>query len=79
MAERTEGEIEAIKEWKPKQIESDVALLLWSLQHLEKIALHQYLEMAPLNEMSLSEQVAFLIIENVHQRNPVCMDVLQGL
>ena len=54
-------------------------MLLWSLQHLERIALHQYLEMATLNETSLSEQVEFLIIDTVHQRNPVCMDVIQGL
>lgn len=64
---------------KPKQIESDVAMLLWSLQHLEKIALHQYLEMATMNETSLCEQVELLIIDNVHQLNPICMDVVQSI
>src|SRR6266700_770007 len=31
---------------KPKQIENDVTLLVWSLQNLEKIALHQQLEVS---------------------------------
>ena len=64
---------------KPKQIESDVAMLLWSLQHLDKIALHQYLEMGAVDETPFSEQVELLIIDNVHQLNPVCMDVVQGI
>lgn len=64
---------------KPKQIESDVAMLLWSLQHLDKIALHQYLEMGAVDETPVSEQVELLIIDNVHQLNPVCMDVVQGM
>jgi DNA transposition AAA+ family ATPase len=64
---------------KPKQIESDVAMLLWSVQHLEKIALHQYVEMATTQETLISEQIELLIIDNVHQLNPLCMDVVQSI
>jgi DNA transposition AAA+ family ATPase len=62
-----------------RQIESDVAMLLWSLQHLEKIALHQHLEVAATDEQSFSEQLELLIIDNVHQLDPVCMNVVQGI
>jgi DNA transposition AAA+ family ATPase len=64
---------------KPKQIESDVAMLLWSLQHLDKIAQHQYLEMGAVGETPFSEQIELLIMDNVHQLNPICMDVVQGI
>lgn len=64
---------------KPKHIESDVAMLLWSLQHVKKRALHQYVEMAGRKEMSLCEQVELLIIDTVHQLNPICMDVVQSI
>ncbi len=64
---------------KPKQIENDVSMLLWSLQHLEKIALHQHLEVAAADEKPGSEQIELLIIDNVHQLDPVCMNVVQGL
>lgn len=64
---------------KPKQIENDVTMLFWSLQHLEKIALHQHLEMAGSDERPFSDQIELLIIDNVHQLDPVCMNVVQGL
>lgn len=63
----------------PRQIESDVAMLLWSLQHLEKIALHQHLEVTATDEQTFSEQLELLIIDNVHQLDLVCMNVVQGL
>jgi hypothetical protein len=62
---------------KPKQLENDIALLLWSLQNLEKISMHQHLEAT--GEVSFSEQVELLIIDNVQRLDVVCMDVVQDL
>ena len=64
---------------KPKQIENDVTLLVWSLQNLEKIALHQHLEVSLADEQLVSEQLELLIIDNVHRLDPMCMDVIQDV
>jgi hypothetical protein len=64
---------------KPKQIENDVMLLLWSLQNLEKISLHQHLEASLAGEAIASERLELLIIDNVHRLDLVCMDVVQDL
>jgi DNA transposition AAA+ family ATPase len=64
---------------KPRQIENDVTLLVWSLQNLEKISLQQQLERSQTAADPISEQLELLIIDNVHRLDPTCMDVVQDL
>jgi DNA transposition AAA+ family ATPase len=63
---------------KPRQIESDVTMLFWSLQHLDRIALRCRETEADVEE-PVPDQLELLIIDNVHRLEPVCMDVLQDL
>jgi len=62
-----------------KQIENDVVLLMWSLQNLGKISLHEHLEASVAGEAAVSEGLELLIIDNVHRLDVVCMDVVQDL
>jgi DNA transposition AAA+ family ATPase len=64
---------------RPKQMESQVSMLLWSMQNLEKIALHQHLELAEATSAPFSEQLELLIIDNVHQLDLQCMEAVQNI
>ena len=64
---------------KPKQIENDVALLMWSLENLGKVSLTQHLEASLAGETVVSEGLELLIIDNVHRLDVQCMDVVQDI
>jgi DNA transposition AAA+ family ATPase len=64
---------------RPKQIENDVALLMWSLENLEKVSLTQHLEAHLSGETRVSEGLELLIIDNVHRLDVLSMDVVQDI
>ena len=63
---------------RPRQIESDVGMLIWSLENLEKVSLAQHLE-ASLAGAVVPEGLELLIIDNVHRLDVQCMDVVQDI
>lgn len=62
----------------PKQMEDDVAMLFWSLQHLEKIALQALDALTPV-EAPLVEPAELLIVDHAHRLDASCMDVIQDI